>query len=133
MNLLPKFKYCPNCTAVNILRINGIVYKNNFQSLIDWNLKKVFKCRKCKVELGLFINNLNGHEKLVWLDFLQCEEEHISKLNKLQKNKTKYKEKKNIKEFQKISREIENIQNQIRMSQIKVKIKLKIQSRGMLI
>ena len=133
MNFLPKIKHCPNCSAVNILRINGIVYKNNFQSLTDWSLKKVFNCRKCKVELGLFINNLDKQEKLIWLDFLQCEEDHLSELNKLNKSKNKYKEKKNIKEFQKISKEIEDIQNQIRSDQIKVKIKLKIQNRGMLI
>ena len=134
MNLLPKIRKCPNCATYNILKINGITYDNNFQSLVDWSLKKVFSCRKCRVELGLFINTLNEkNDKLIWLDFINCEESYLNKLNKLQKNKIKYREKDKIKEYQKTIKEIETIQNQIRLDQVKVKIKAKIQNRGLLI
>ena len=132
MNLLPKIKTCPCCSAINIVKTNGLTYECNFQSLTDWTLKKNFNCRKCKVELGLFINNFNQKdEKLVWIDFLKCEETHLNKLNKLQKSKIKYKENHKKKEYFKAIKEIETIQNQIRLEQTKIKIKVKIQSRGM--
>ena len=133
IQLLPKIKKCPNCSAVNILRVNGISYNNNFKSLADWTLKKKLNCRKCKIQLGLFVNNFHNEEKLVWIDYLNCEELYLTKLNKLEKYKFKYKEKKKKNEYLKIIKEIETIQNQIRSEQVKVKIKVKIQNKGMLI
>ena len=133
MNFLPKIKRCPNCYSVNILKINGVSYDNNFKSLSDWTLKKKFNCRKCKINLGLFINNLNKVEKLIWVDLLNCSEIHSVELNKLQKNKNKYEEKGNKKEYLKVIKNIENIQNQIRLDQVKIKIKVKIQNRNFLV
>ena len=131
MNLLPKIKKCPQCETFNFLRINGISYDNEFQTLKNWTLKSKILCRKCKIELGLFIDNHEKKEKLVWMDFVRCEETYLKKLDKLQKSKDKYREKNKEKEFMKVIKEIQDIQNQIRLDQIKLKVKSKIQSRGL--
>ena len=61
MNLLPKIKKCPHCETLNFVRINGIIYDNEFQTLKDWTLKSKILCRKCKIEVGLFINNHDSY------------------------------------------------------------------------
>ena len=63
------------------------------------------------------------------MDFVRCEEIYLKKLNKLQKNKDKYKENNKEKEFIKTIKEIQNIQNQIRLEQVKLKVKTKIENR----
>ena len=131
MNLLPKIKRCPQCETYNFLRINGITYDNEFQTLKDWTLKSKTICRKCKIELGLFINNHEKKEKFIWMDFVRCEESYLKKLDKLQKNKDKYREKNKEKELIKVMKEIQDIQNQIRLEQVKLKVKSKIQNRGL--
>ena len=130
MNFLPKIKKCPNCETFNFFKVNGIAYENEFQALKNWTLKSKIDCRKCKIEIGLFINNdENTREKFIWMDFVRCEENYLKKLNKLQKNKDKYRENNKEKEFAKTIKEIQNIQNQIRLDQIKLKIKVKIENR----
>ena len=129
INLLPKIKACPNCETLNFLRINGIVYENEFQTLKNWTLKNKTNCRKCKIELGLFISNDDKKAKFIWLDFIRCEESYLKKLNKLQKTKDKYEENNEEKEFKKTVKQIQSIQNQIRLQQIKLKIKAKIENR----
>ena len=64
MNLLPKIKKCPHCETLNFVRINGIIYDNEFQTLKDWTLKSKILCRKCKIEVGLFINNHDNYDNL---------------------------------------------------------------------
>ena len=68
--------------------------------------------------MGLFVNK--NEEKILWLDYLRCDDVWHDQLNKLlvQKNK-----KKNLNT---ITKEIQNIQNQIRESKVKLKNKLKI-------
>ena len=132
MNLLPKIKECPNCNSMNLIRINGITYENKFKSLNEWILKKIFNCRKCKVQLGLFIHNYEyKKEKLIWLDLFKCEDSYFDQLNKLNINKIKNKSQN--KKYNELLKEIQNIQNKIRLDQIKIKVKAKIQNRGLLI
>jgi len=99
--------------------------------LIEWILKKVFNCRKCKVELGFFSNNSNKKEKLVWIDHFKCEDNYFNQLTKLLMVKEKYKKQNKI--FFKTKKEIEDIQNKIRLNQVKVVVKCKIQNKGLLI
>ncbi len=132
MNLLPKIKECPRCHAVNLLKMNGITYENVFKSFADWTLKKILNCRKCKIKLGLFShNNIEKKEKLVWIDLLKCEESYYDYLCQLQIDKVKC-NKQNVKYYE-TQKEINDIQNKIRLNQIKVKIKVKIEERRMLI
>ena len=137
MSFLPKIKKCPNCNSLNIIRINGIIYENNFQSLNEWILKKIFNCRKCNVQLGLFLNNseLYGKklEKLIWMELLSCEEPYYEQLNELVIKKEKYK--KQGRKFFETNNTIREIQNKIRSDQVKVKVKLKIKNhvRGMFV
>ena len=129
MNFLPKIKKCPNCETFNFFKVNGIAYENEFQALKNWTLKSKILCRKCKIEVGFFINNHDKKEKFIWMDLVRCEETYSEELTKLQKNKEKYKEKNKKKEFEKTIKEIKNIQNKIRLDQVKLKIKAKIENR----
>ena len=132
MSILPKIEKCPRCRAINLLRINGIVYENVFKSFADWTLKKILNCRKCKIELGLFShNNIEKKEKLVWIDLFKCEDYYHDRLKELQIDETK--NTKQSEKYYKAQREITNIRNKIALDQIKVKIKAKIQKKGMLI
>ena len=137
MNLLPKIKKCPNCNSLNIIRTNGIIYENNFQSLNGWILKKIFNCKKCNVQLGLFLSNYELYEKklekLIWMDLLRCEESYYTQLNELQIKKEMYK--KQSKKFFETHNAIRAIQNKIRSDQVKVKVKIKIKNhvRGMFV
>ena len=129
MNILPHLKKCPNCETINFFRVNGIIYDNELETLKDWTLKSKIKCRKCKITIGLFVNNEDKKAKSIWIDFIKCEETHLKKLSKLQKNKDKYRKDNKEKEFKKTIKEIQNVQNQIRLDQIKLKIKAKIENR----
>ena len=123
INLLPKIKKCPSCGSLNLFRINGIAYKNNFKSLSDWTLKKIIDCRKCKVELGLFINNKNKEvEKVVWMELFQCEDVYLDELIKLQSDKVKYRQRSRNKEYKKTLLEIQNILNKVRLDKVKVEM-----------
>jgi len=131
MSFFLKIKRCPCCNSFNLIKVNGITYENKFKSLADWILKKEFKCKKCKQELGLFINMRNNNEKIIWINYLKCEDFFYKKLNELQlvKSKAKIKSKK----FSSTNEEIREIQNKIRLEQVKLRVKLKIQSHGVLI
>jgi hypothetical protein len=130
MSIFPKIKPCPACGSLNLIKTNSIAYENNFKSLGDWVLKKIFNCRKCKIELGLFFHKkLENKNKLIWTDFIKCEENYYNVLQRLQVNKIKYQ--KNKEKYYKILDEIRAIQNEIHLTQIKLKIKHKIQHRGM--
>ena len=92
MSFIPKFINCPCCDTINIINVNGKSYENNFKILQDWTLKKLFNCRKCKSQLGLFIKNSKEYiQKLIWLDYLNCEEVYFKELNNLEKIKRNYK------------------------------------------
>ena len=134
MSFLPKVRKCPQCGTFNFLKINGIAYDNEFQTLKEWQLKSKTHCRKCKIEVGLFINTHDKKkEKLIWMDFIKCEETYLKKLKRLEKNKIKYEENDKRKEYLRTIKQIQDIQNEIRLDQIKLKIKVKIQNRGILI
>ena len=82
--------------------------------------------------MGLFVHNsIENKEKLVWIDLLKCEESYYDRLSQLQIYKVKCK--KQSKKYYKTQKEINDIQNKIRFDQIKVKIKAKIEKRGILI
>ena len=132
MDLLPKVKKCPCCGSLNLFKVNGITYENNFKSLSNWTLKKLVNCRKCKIEFGLFINNEGQEvEKVVWMELLGCEDACEDQLIKLEKRKNKYKEENKNKDYKNIINEIQAIQNKIRLDKIKVKIKVKMQNQNL--
>ena len=131
ISFLPRIKKCPSCNSINLLKINGITYENEFHSLSKWKLRKKINCRKCKIELGLFLHNKNQDEKIVWMDILRCEDNYHNYLELLQIRKDK--SKKNQKKYFEIIKEINEIQNKIRFDQNKIKIKVKIENRGMFI
>ena len=127
MNVLPMLKKCPCCNSFNLFKINGITYDNKFKSLSEWILKKELKCRKCHENLGLFVHKKNKNLKLVWINFLECEDVHFKKLCDLQiaKNKSEI----SGKQYSNTLKRINDIQNEIRSNQTKLKVKLKIQNR----
>ena len=129
--MLPKIRRCPCCNTISLIKVNGVSYQNGFESLSEWNLKKIFNCRKCNVQLGLFSDKLEQKDKLIWLDFLKCEDSYHNKLNKLYK--VKEKNKNNDKKLNDALQEIEKIQNEINLAKIKLKIKFKLQHKGTLL
>ena len=131
MFLLPKIKKCPCCKRFNLVLTNGISYDNEFHSMTDWTIKKIFNCRKCRVELGLFIHNVNKKEKIKWMDVFKCEDAYYEELINLHKIKEKNRE--NRRKYNKTLDEINILYNKIRAEQIKVKIKFKIETKGILI
>ena len=131
MSLLPKIRRCPCCDSINLIRVNGLTYINEFKSISDWTVKKIFNCKKCKEELVLLIFQPDGKEKLIWSDYFKCEDEYSDSLLSLQNQKIKAK--KLSKKYFEVLKEINGIQNTISLNQTKLKIKLKIKNRGMLI
>ena len=131
MNILPKIIKCPLCKSFNWIKVNGITYENHFHGLQDWTFKKKFNCKKCNTELGLFTHNLKKIDKLIWIDYFKCEDIFFEELRKLQIKKEKFK--KNEKKYHNTLDEIRSIQNKIQLDRVKLKIKYKIQSKGMLI
>tara|TARA_X000000368_G_C22663562_1_gene550731 strand:+ start:161 stop:565 length:405 start_codon:yes stop_codon:yes gene_type:complete len=131
MSLLPKIRRCPCCDSINLIRVNGLTYVNEFKSISDWTVKKIFNCKKCKEELVLLIFQPDGKEKLIWSDYFKCEDEYSDSLLSLQNQKIKAK--KLSKKYFEVLKEINGIQNTISLNQTKLKIKLKIKNRGMLI
>jgi hypothetical protein len=137
INFLPQIKKCPCCKVINIIKINGVTYENTLQLLSGWILKKIFNCRGCKVELGLFSHGSTKEKKLVWMDFIKCENSHYNDLYKLQKIKNDLNEQqkniiendKIIKKYYDVVKKITYIQNKIRLDQAKLKIKVKIEKR----
>ena len=132
MSFLPEINRCPCCDTVNIVRIkndtNGKA--NPFKNLKGWKLGKRFHCRKCKEELGLFLNDTsNDRKKIVWLNSLKVEESFYDRLRILENSKNKLAKNPNDKYYQ-ILKEIEDIKDKIRYDQIKLRIKFKIIKRG---
>lgn len=125
----PKFRRCPSCDGLNAVLVNGITYKNDFKSLQDWILKKIFKCRKCKAEIGLFLHTQNQQECIIWIDCFKFEDNHYDDLIKLEKERKKYLKYKSDKKYNNTIKEIRDIQNKIRLDQTKLKVKFKIQNR----
>ena len=127
----PKIKQCPVCSALNLVRVNGATHKNDYKSLSKWTFKKTINCRRCKMELGLFFNSYENINKLFWIDLVKCEDNYYEQLINLQENKNRYK--KNNKKYNENQKEIIDLQNKIRLEKIKLKIKFKIQKKGMLV
>jgi len=135
MQLIPGVKIlkCPCCGSMNIVRFNGVTYNNNHKSLEGHILKKILTCRKCKEELGVFHKEGNNRdEKVLWLENVVCNDQYYEILKKLEDVKIKNSKSKNKKYYEAIN-EISDINNKIRQDKIKLKIKLKIQKKGMLI
>ena len=130
-----KISNCPCCDSVNLIRINGVAYNNNYKSLEGYILKKIFNCRKCREELGLFLKEADSVNKkitkVVWLENIACDEQYHDALTKLEKIKNKSIKTKNKKYYQSLG-EINDIHKKIRQDKIKLQIKLKIQKKGLL-
>ena len=133
MSIIPEIKRCPCCQTLNFIRVSAVIEESNFKNLKNWKLKKKFICRKCKEELGIFINNSKkSGEKIIWLNNLNIEEHYYNKLNSLEKIKNKLSKIQN-KEYFTVLKDIQNLENQMHLDKVKLKIKFKIQRRGRLI
>ena len=134
--MLPYIKRCPCCESVNVIKVNKVSYENTFKSFSKFILKKKFKCRKCKEELGYFVNkndyDSKNNGKIIWISNLECEDRYYDRLCTLQSRKNKL-SKTLGKKYHQTIKEIDEIQKQIYFEKIKLKIKLKIQKKGMLI
>ena len=83
--------------------------------------------------MGVFHKEGNNRdEKVLWLEDIVCNDQYYEILKKLEDVKIKNSKSKNKKYYEAIN-EISDINNKIRQDKIKLKIKLKIQKKGMLI
>lgn len=123
---IPRVKRCPCCNNVNFIKVGKQTYVNEFKSLPHWILEKKFQCRKCKEEIGLFLNVEENFEKLIWLNSLKCEESYYDQLNSLIERKAKL-GKKSYETHNAISSAIEALKEKINQDKVKLKIKFKIQ------
>ena len=138
MQIIPgiKLSSCPCCGSINIIRVNGIAYNNTYKSLQGYILKKIFNCRKCKERMGLFLKDVeDGYKKITkvfWLEDVQCNDEYHEIFKKLDDIKFKNIKAKNKKYYEAL-RGLEDTHKQLREAKVKLRIKLKIQKKGMLI
>ena len=88
MNFL-KIKKCPCCNKTTFIKTNGIAYENNFASLQNYTIKKIFDCTGCGQNIALFINTETGSEKLLWTEYLKAMDLFYLKLNQLKNEKNK--------------------------------------------
>ena len=128
---LPKLRKCPCCGSANVISVVTKSQESRFRCLANYILKKKFVCRKCKEEIGIFVDN-KKFEKLIWLNYLGCEENYYEELSKLTRRKNKL-NKNLVEQYGKISNQIEVIQNKIKAAKIKLKIKFKIQHKSTII
>ena len=124
----PTLKKCPCCKAVNMFQDNKGQHINTFKSLKNWTLKGVFTCRKCREESGLFINKSNYQEKSFWLEDIKIDESYFNQLKKLEDRKNKLNKILNHKYYETLG-EIKSIQDKIRLSKVKLKVKFKIEKK----
>jgi len=138
MQIIPgiQLSNCPCCGSANIIRVNGITYNNTYKSLEGYILKKIFNCRKCKERMGLFLKDAeDGYKKVtkvLWLEDVQCNDEYHEIFKKLDDIKFKNIKTKNKKYYEAL-RGIDDARKQLREAKVKLRIKLKIQKKGMLI
>jgi len=129
MSIIPEIKKCPCCNALNFTKINKVIADTHFTNLKNWTLIKKFFCRKCKEELGLFSNNSQkSKEKIIWLNNLNIEEHYYKKLSPLEKIKNKLFKIKN-KEYFDTLKYIQDLEKQMHLDKIKLKVKYKIERR----
>ena len=131
MGFLPRITKCPCCNTFSLIKLDGNVRVNPFKNLADWIIKKKFNCRKCKEELGIFTHRSSFKEKIIWLNMIECEDRYYDKLDILEKRKNKLVKTANKKYYETL-KDIKNIQNQISLDKIKLKIKFKIQKKEIL-
>jgi len=133
MSIIPEIKRCPCCETLNFIKVNAVVEENPFRNLKNWTLKKKFNCRKCKEKLVLLFNNSKKSQaKIVWLNTLNIDEHYYNKLNSLEKIKSTLSKTKK-KEYFDVLKDIQDVENQMHLDKVKLKIKFKIQRRGRLI
>ena len=87
--IFPKIKKCPCCNKITFIKTNGIAYKNTFESLQNYTIKKIFDCMQCGQNIALFINTETGSEKLLCTEYLRAMDVFYLELNQLKNEKNK--------------------------------------------
>jgi hypothetical protein len=120
-----KLRKCPCCFSLNIVLNRNSIYENNYKNFLGWKLKEKFNCRKCKEEVGLFIEEKYNLKKLIWLNGLKCEENYYDQLFYLEERQSLFSNQKNQEYFQ-AQNKIRNIKRQIIKERNNIKIKNKV-------
>ena len=114
---------------------------SKFPEHVDMELSSAcnMRCPMCYTITKNYIKNVKRTnmsmekiEKVLWLEDVKCNDQYHEILKKLEDVKIKNIKSKNKKYYEAVS-EIDNIYKKIRQDKIKLKIKLKIQKKGMLI
>ena len=126
--IFSKIKKCPCCNKITFVKTNGIAYKNTFESLQNYTIKKIFDCKRCGQNIALFINTETGSEKLLWTEYLRAMDVFYLELNQLknQKNKILENYETSPPEVKDILTRIEILEKTISGKQSKLRIKLRL-------
>jgi len=133
-DFLPKIYNCPCCNKMHLAKLNGLVFENKFKSLKDFTIKKQINCGRCNAQFSIMVHNEHKETKIIWDEYYKIYDDHINELEDLQVQKVKLESEVEEREkfihkqnaYEKLLKEINNVQNSIRQKQAKLRIKARL-------
>jgi len=131
---LPKIYRCPCCNKIHLAKLNGLVLENKFKSLKDFTIKKQINCGRCNAQFSIMVHDEHKEIKIIWDEYYKIYDDHILELEDLQAQKVKLEIEVEEREkfihkqnaYEKLLKEINNVQNSIRQKQAKLRIKARL-------
>jgi|TARA_B100001939_G_C16475080_1_gene418947 transcription elongation factor Elf1 len=125
-----KFFKCPCCNKLHFTRLNGLSFENPYKTLKEHTIKKRLKCGKCHNNLAIFINNKTSEIKIIWEEYYKIYDDAYQKQKDLQQEKEQVlkieDEKEKQKQLEQVLKKIRKIQNDVAVSQSKLRIKARV-------
>ncbi len=125
-----KFFKCPCCNKLHFTRLNGLSFENPYKTLKEHTIKKRLKCGKCHNNLAIFINNKTSEIKIIWEEYYKIYDDAHQKQKDLQQEKEQVlkieDEKEKQKQLEQVLKKIRKIQNDVAVSQSKLRIKARV-------
>ena len=125
-----KFFKCPCCNKLHFTRLNGLSFENPYKTLKELTIKKRLKCGKCHNNLAIFINNKTSKLKIIWEEYYKIYDDAHQKQKDLQQEKEQVlkieDEKEKQKQLEQVLKKIRKIQNDVAVSQSKLRIKARV-------
>ena len=125
-----KFFKCPCCNKLHFTRLNGLSFENPYKTLKEHTIKKRLKCGKCHNNLAIFINNKTSEIKIIWEEYYKIYDDAYQKQKDLQQEKEQVlkieDEKEKQKQLEQVLKKIRKFQNDVAVSQSKLRIKARV-------
>ena len=127
---LMKFFRCPCCNKLHFTRVNGLSFENPFKTLKGFTIKKRLKCGKCHNNLAIFVNNVTSETKIIWEEYYKIYDDAQQKQKDLPQEKDQIlridDEKEKQIQLEQVLKKIRKIQNDVAVSQSKLRIKARV-------